>query len=373
MSNAKPKCVKCKKISQHLCTEEGRQTGYCLAHIPKHERSIFKAQKHEHAILNELRKNLYDEDISQENYDIRIPYPGQVRQSSIIYQKSRPDLLIYSKDRKNIVVVEVDEEYHSKPGQADLDSEREAFIREHLSSNDRATVHVVRIIPDEKSSFGVFKIKTKKDKYGNKITIEGEKISPKENFGEMMKIVAWKVTKRLKGSASMHESETKKITSENYDEGRTDSFLAFADRETLKPSYETGKVISPVSSPTAIKNTIKIITDSSTDPENWKITYPRSTFLSSLYESPVNSPSNPASPKESPLSYIGRQAGILPDLPSKSSRNSPKSPSYSPKSPSYHPFRYLPISPPRKTPNDRVKSKLSSEISLSSPRKTIKK
>ena len=246
---------------------------------------------------------------------------------------------------------------------------------------------MVRIIPDEKSSFGVFKIKTKKDKYGNKITIEGEKISPKENFGEMMKIVAWKVTKRLKGSASMHESETKKITSENYDEGRTDSFLAFADRETLKPSYETGKVISPVSSPTAIKNTIKIITDSSTDPENWKITYPRSTFLSSLYESPVNSPSNPASPKESPLSYIGRQAGILPDLPSKSSRNSPKSPSYSPKSPSYspkspsyspkspsyHPFRYLPISPPRKTPNDRVKSKLSSEISLSSPRKTIKK
>jgi hypothetical protein len=258
----------CKKISQHYSTVNGCKTGHCLGHIEHYERNIFKAKRYEHKILNSVARDL----------DSKVTDRAQFDQKATKELKCRPDLLLHSKNKKDVVIVEVDEYFHRK--YAHQDRERESRLRASLSfdkdGNKTRNVHIIRIVPMET---------IKKHRMVRKNS-DGYVLEDNE-YSDILKLANHKIHKRLIGKAST--DDTIKITPLDYKKLKTPSMILLG--ETEKES---------------IKN-IKVFTDILSDPENWKYTYPKELWIRRSSDSPIRQVASPTSLNESPISYITRQ------------------------------------------------------------------
>jgi hypothetical protein len=263
---------KCKQVALHHYTDEGCKKGSCLVHVPLHQRDIFKAKRYEYTILNSIINKLPDK------YTSEIKHNQQVTKEI----KSRPDLVLRSKVTNDVVVIEVDEDYHKK--QPREDEKREKDLIDHLSDNGSKKVHIIRIIPMEEDEDVRM---VKKDSLG--IVIKNN------NYDDVMDVVNSKIKKRLVGIVSplSPDSNSRKITPANY------KSLKSPEKRTLVAvfaDYEEEIVTS-----------FSKFTDALTDPENWKYTYDREIFRKNSNSSSKKSSRSPTSLRESPDKYISRQ------------------------------------------------------------------
>lgn len=267
---------KCNLVALHNYIEEGCKKGSCLAHIPLHERNIFKAKRYEYAILNSIMNNLPDK------------YTAEIKHNQNVSKeiKSRPDLLLISKVTNDTVVIEVDEDYHFKKDQEEIDKIREKDLIRNLSEDGSRKVHIIRIVPMEKAKNKNSRM-VEKDSLG--IVIKNS------NYDDIMDVVNSKIKKRLVGIVSplSPKSHSRKITPINY------KSLKSPGKRTLVSIYEKDEK--------AIVTSLNKFTDAMTDPQNWKYTYPKEKFKRSSISPIKKSSSSPTSLRESPINYISRQ------------------------------------------------------------------
>lgn len=130
---SKPRCDYCPATYLSRYTDsEGKTCHKCLAHLPNDINTDF--DRYEHLILNEIKKTLPSSEYYKEAKIISPKYDKGLMRGV----RQRPDLIIRSPlQGKNIVIVEVDEGYHSKEEQRRLDREREEFFREKLTEKAR--------------------------------------------------------------------------------------------------------------------------------------------------------------------------------------------------------------------------------------------